>query len=177
MYKKAWCTSRVVVLLIYKPIAFLPFSLPSPTAVVVPYPLKIPRRPATATELETSLRKWIRVLSISIAIILTPLTMSNAASELLWSRIPKFRGRNEISSFLVNVLHKTWNQAFSRRSRAVTAEKCTIKGDARAKLLLTFCLFILLLFWRSRCRCCRGMSLLVIGRDVLVSCSLFPTKP
>ena len=28
MYKKAWCTCKVVVLLI-KPIAFLPFSLPS----------------------------------------------------------------------------------------------------------------------------------------------------
>ena len=31
MYKKAWCTCKVVVLLLSKPIAFLPFSLPSPS--------------------------------------------------------------------------------------------------------------------------------------------------
>ena len=31
--------------------------------------------------------------------------------------------------------HKTWNLAVSRRSRVVTAKKCTKKCDARAKLL------------------------------------------
>ena len=36
------------------------------------------------------------------------------------------------------VLHKTWNQVFSRRSREITAAKCTRKCNARAKLL--FCL-------------------------------------
>ena len=41
-------------------------------------------------------------------------------------------------------------QAFSRRSRAVTAKKCTKKRDARA--LLLFCQFNLLLLGRSRCR-------------------------
>ena len=35
MYKKAWCTCRVVVLPIYtKPIAFLPFSLTSPSSLL-----------------------------------------------------------------------------------------------------------------------------------------------
>ena len=32
------------------------------------------------------------------------------------------------------VLHKTWNWALSRCSRATTAKKCTKKRDARAKL-------------------------------------------
>ena len=36
----------------------------------------------------------------------------------------KFRERRKNSSSLVYVLHKAWNQAFSRRSRAVTAKKC-----------------------------------------------------
>ena len=121
MYKKAWCTRRVVVLLIYKPIAFLPFSLPSPTAVVVPYPLKIPRRPATATELETSLRKWIRVLSISIAIILTRLLCqmpqaNSCGAEFLSSEVEtRFRRslltsstKREIRHFLVVVVR--WQQ-------------------------------------------------------------------
>ena len=33
MYKKTWCTSKVVVLLMSKPIAFLPFSLLSPSSL------------------------------------------------------------------------------------------------------------------------------------------------
>ena len=46
----------------------------------------------------------------------------------------------------VHVLHKTWNKLSSRRSRAVTAKKCTKKRDARAELL--FCQSILnLLFF------------------------------
>ena len=36
---------------------------------------------------------------------------------------------------LVYVLHKTRNKAFSRRSRAMTAKKCTKKRDAGAMLL------------------------------------------
>ena len=35
--------------------------------------------------------------------------------------------RERILSWLVYVLHKTWNWAFSRRSRAVTVKKCTKK--------------------------------------------------
>ena len=55
MYKKAWCTCRVVVLLI-KPIAFLMFSLPSPSS----WP-KLPLASTTATAVKTSLLKWIPV--------------------------------------------------------------------------------------------------------------------
>ena len=43
--------------------------------------------------------------------------------------------RNKISSLLVYVLHKTRNLAFSCRSPAKTAKKCTKKCAARAKLL------------------------------------------
>ena len=75
----------------------------------------------------------------------------------------KFRKRQKILPSLVYVLHKTWNWAFSRRSRAVTVKKCTKKRDARAELL--FCLFNQLLFWRSRCRRRRGIL------KSLVSCS------
>ena len=39
---------------------------------------------------------------------------------------------------LVSVFHKTWNLAFSRRCRAVTAKKCRKRCDARAKLICIF---------------------------------------
>ena len=55
----------------------------------------------------------------------------------------KFKKRKKLLSSLVYVLHKTWNWAFSSRSRVVTAKKCTKKRDARANLL--FCLINLLL--------------------------------
>ena len=54
-----------------------------------------------------------------------------------WKTASKFRKRERKSSSCVHVLHKTWHQVFSRRSRAVTAKKCTKKPDARAELL--FC--------------------------------------
>ena len=54
-----------------------------------------------------------------------------------WKRVTKFRKRKTKSLFCVHVLHNTWNWAFSRRSRAVTAKPCTKKHDARAVLL--FC--------------------------------------
>ena len=57
--------------------------------------------------------------------------------EFLWI-MSKFHKRNKISSLLVSVLQKTRNWAFSSRSRAKTAKKCTKKCDARAELL--FCL-------------------------------------
>ena len=50
----------------------------------------------------------------------------------------KFRKRKRKLSSFVPVLDKTWNQAVSRCSRVTTAEKCTKKCDACAKLL--FCL-------------------------------------
>ena len=47
----------------------------------------------------------------------------------------------------------------------MTVKKCTKKRDARAELL--FCLFKLLLFWRSRCRRHRGIleSLIITGLE------------
>ena len=81
------------------------------------------------------------------------LTLSNASKPLLNSRaISKFRLRKQFLSSLVLVLHK---KAFSGRSRALTGKKCTKICDARAELL--FCLFNLLLLWRSRCRRRRGI--------------------
>ena len=57
----------------------------------------------------------------------------------------KKRKRKSLSS-CVQVLHKTWICAFSRRSRVVTAKKCTKKRDARVKLL--FCQFKPIAFLR-----------------------------
>ena len=63
----------------------------------------------------------------------------------------KFRKRKKIKPSLVYVLHKTWNFAFSRRSRLVTAKKfIKKKRDVCAEML--FCLFNLLIFWQSLCR-------------------------
>ena len=67
---------------------------------------------------------------------------------LMWVNFPgvdflgtafKFEKRKKISSSLVYVSYRTWNYVFSRRSRAVTAKKCTKKRDARRANLL-FCL-------------------------------------
>ena len=67
-----------------------------------------------------------------------------------WKTASKFRKRKRKSLSCVHVLDKTWNWAFSRRSRAVRAKKCTKKHDARAELL--FANLNLLLFYRSRWR-------------------------
>ena len=65
--------------------------------------------------------------------------------------VSKFRKTKTKSSSCVHVLQKTWNQGVPRRSRAVTAKKCTKKRGARAKLL--FCQSKpIALFCRSRCR-------------------------
>ena len=42
--------------------------------------------------------------------------------------------RNRKSSSCVHVHHETWNKAFSRHTRAVTAKKCSKKREARAEL-------------------------------------------
>ena len=106
-----------------------------------------------ATATKTTLRKWISLLLISIVIIPTRLLcqmwVDSFEAEFLRT-ISKFRKRKKISSSLVYVHHKKWNWAFSRRSRAVTATKCTKKRDLRAELSLY--LVNLLLFWRSRFR-------------------------
>ena len=47
-----------------------------------------------------------------------------------WQFVSKFRKRKWKSSSCVHVLHDTWNLAFSRGTRAVTAKKCTKKRDA-----------------------------------------------
>ena len=60
---------------------------------------------------------------------------------------PKFRKRNKNSSSCVYVLQKTSHQEISRPSRAVTANKCTKKYNARAELL--FWLVSLLLSTKS----------------------------
>ena len=105
-----------------------------------------------------SLTKWICVLSISIAITHLSHLLFSMQANSVWAKflraIFKFRKRKKILPSLVYV-HKTWNYAFARRSRAVTAKKCTKKRDARAEVL--FCLFSLLIFWRSRCHRRRGI--------------------
>ena len=72
--------------------------------------------------------------------------------------VSKFRKRKRNLSPCVHVLDKTWNYAFSRPRRALTAKKCRKKRDARAGLLFCqskprpiayFCRFR----WRHRRRC------------------------
>ena len=60
---------------------------------------------------ESSLKKWIRVLSISIATIPTriPCLMQTNSSEAEFpTTISTFRKRKKTSSYHVYVLHKTW---------------------------------------------------------------------
>ena len=64
---------------------------------------------------------------------------SSKLGNFFWSWILRLNWSSETrrkSLPCVHVLHKTWNKAFSRGSRAVTGEY-TKKRDARAKLL--FC--------------------------------------
>ena len=73
---------------------------------------------------------------------------------------PKFRKRKKNSSSLVYVFHKTWNYAFSRRSRAKKAMKCTKKCDARANVLLCLTSLLSSLFsFRNRTAERRGLNL------------------
>ena len=71
-----------------------------------------------------------------------PYSLSFNSSKLgnfFWSWILKDcievqKKEKKVVALPVHVLHKTWNKAFSRHSRAVTGE-CTKKCDARADLL------------------------------------------
>ena len=102
--------------------------------------------------LRNHLKKWICVLSVFIAIIPTYLLCqmyTNPPEFEFQGTIYKFTKRNKLSSLLVYLLHKTGDQAFTRRSRAKTANKCRIKLDAHS---IFFCLLNLLVFRRSRCR-------------------------
>ena len=60
----------------------------------------------------------------------------------------------------VYFLHKTRNKEVSPRSRAVTIVKCPKSGMHVQSCCFVYqtysLLLLLLLFWRSRCRCCRG---------------------
>ena len=75
-----------------------------------------------------------------------------ATSSGVESERTVFKLRKRKILFCVHLLYKAgaWNWEVSRRSRARTAKECTIKGDARAKLL--FCYLNLLLFGSSRSR-------------------------
>ena len=82
-----------------------------------------------------SLKKWIRVLSISIAIIPTRLLcqmQANSSGAEFLRTVSKFIKRKKISSSLVNVLHK---KREIRQFHVVVVQKCTKKRDARAVLL------------------------------------------
>ena len=135
MYKRAWCTCKMVVLLI-KPIAFLKFSLPSPS-----WDLKVP-----ISELKQQWRRRLRKRHLKSEVVF-PQTLSRLFHlvqfvkcwqiflELNSKRLYRSSEKEEDSLCLVcvHVLHKT--VVFSRRSRTVTAKKCTKRRDARAELL------------------------------------------
>ena len=99
---------------------------------------------------------WYHFLSIFIVIIPTHLLcqmLANSPGAELLRTISKFTERKIISSSLVHVFHKTWNQAFLRRSRKATTKKCTKKRNISVKLL--FCLLNVLIFRHSLRRRCR----------------------
>ena len=80
-------------------------------------------RSSDATATRTSLKKWIWVLAVFIAIIPTYLLCQmkeNPSGTEFLGTISKFRKRNKISSLLLYVLHKTRSYAFSRPSHAKT---------------------------------------------------------
>ena len=89
--------------------------------------------------MRTSVKKRICVLSVLIEIIPTPLLCQMQASppgvEFLRT-ISKCRKRNKISSLLVYVLHKTRNQACSRRSRAKTGREMYKKAWCTCKVVV-----------------------------------------
>ena len=90
---------------------------------------------------------------------------ANSSGTESLSTISKFRKRKKISSLLVYLLYKTWKEAFSRGSRAVTAKKCTknVIHVQSCRFALSSCCF----FWRSHCRRRRGYYLryLVLGQE------------
>ena len=72
-----------------------------------------------------SLKKWIRVLSISIAIIPTRLLcqmQANSSEAEFLRTVSRFTKRKKISSLLVNVLHK---KREIRQFHVVVVQKCT----------------------------------------------------
>ena len=90
---------------------------------------------------KTSHEEWTQIFSISIVIIPTHLLcqmQANPSGAEFLSTISKFIKRKEILSLLVYVLHKTWNYAVPRGSRAVTAKKYT-KAWCTCKVVVLPC--------------------------------------
>ena len=91
---------------------------------------------------KTSLKKWSREVALNcISLIPSCSTRQMLAIFLELNSKRRYQSSGKLEKkqvvLSVHVLHKTWNLAFSRRNRSVTAKKCTKKHDARAKLL--FC--------------------------------------
>ena len=73
----------------------------------------------------------------------TLLTLPNA-SKIFWSwisicHIQVHKEKEFCDCLHVYVLHKTWNQAFSPGSRAVTVKKCTKKASCTCKVVVLPC--------------------------------------
>ena len=100
------------------------------------------------TTTKTSHEEWTHILSVSIVIIPTHLLcqmQANSSGIEFLSTISKFIKRKKILSSLVYVLHKTWNYAVPRGSRAVTAKKYMQKSVMHAQsccfALSSYCFF------------------------------------
>ena len=52
--------------------------------------------------------------------------------------VSRFSNRRKISPWLIYVFYETWNLAFSRCTRAVTAKKCTKKCTCKIVVLCVF---------------------------------------
>ena len=96
------------------------------------------------TKVNSRCFKLYRAYSISFS-------SSNLGIFFFWSWILKYcskvqEKKKKVVAF-VHVLHKTWNWAFSRRSRAVMAEKCFKKRDARCDASCCFANLNLFLFF------------------------------
>ena len=103
----------------------------------------------TATASKTSQKNKFKLLHTSFSIPPRSIrqVLSNLSGVQIIKNVLKYRKRKRKSSSCVHLLHKTWNWALSRRSRAVTAKECTITSDASASCCFAY--LNLMLFWRS----------------------------
>ena len=87
---------------------------------------------------EISLKKWIRAASNFIVPIPSRSVRQMLAIflELNSETVSRFRKRIRKSLSCAFALHKSWNWALSRRSRAVTAKKCTKKAWCTCKVVV-----------------------------------------
>ena len=131
--------------------------------------------------MKTSLEKWS--CAISKFIVLTP-SRSIRQTLAIFSGVefaktvspPKIRKRKRKSLSCVHVLRKTWNLAVSRRSLAVTANKCKTRRDGGAELFF-FSILNLLLFGRSRWRGRRRWLSSLISRQPWKNLTFGPYSP